>query len=548
MLLAMITAVFAEDAAVNAQNAIKITIVHTNDTHSRVNEGDGMGLAKVSSLIKELKQQNPNTLVLDAGDTFHGQTIATLSKGQSIANIMNTIGYDAMAPGNHDFNYGYERLLELDGITNFPILAANIKKADGSDLFTPYIIKEIAGVKIGIFGLATPETTYKTHPDNVKGLAFKDPTEAAAEMVALLKDQTDVIIALAHLGVDEASVDTSTKVAAGVEGIDLIVDGHSHTVLEQGKIVGSTMIVSTGEYDKNLGVVDLYVTNGKVSDIQADLVSKDEASVTVPDEAVKKAIDEIIAEQAVVLNQVVGKASVDLEGTREKVRTGETNLGNLITDAMVAETGADCALTNGGGIRASIPKGDITKGQVITVLPFGNYIVTKKVPGSDIKAALEHGTGSYPAAMGGFPHVSGIKYTIDTSRAAGDRVVDITVKGRPLDLQKEYILATNDFMAAGGDNYTMFADNKILNEYSSLDEAVIEYIQAKGTVSPALEARVSVKDAAVAEVKENYYIVKKGDWLSKIAIKYNTTWQKLQELNKIKNPDLIFPNQKILLP
>lgn len=548
MVLAMFTTVFAEDAVANTQDAIKITIMHTNDTHSRVSEGDGMGLAKVSSFIKELKQQNPNALVLDAGDTFHGQTIATLSKGESIANIMNTIGYDAMAPGNHDFNYGYERLAELDKITNFPILAANIKKADGSDLFTPYIIKEIAGVKIGIFGLATPETTYKTHPDNVKGLAFKDPVEAAAEMVALLKDQTDVIIALAHLGMDEASVDTSTRVAAEVEGIDLIVDGHSHTVLEQGKLIGSTMIVSTGEFDKNFGIVDLLVTNGKVSDIQADLISKEEASVTVPDEAVKKAVDAITAEQAFILNQVVGKTSVDLEGAREKVRTGETNLGNLITDAMIAETGADCALTNGGGIRASIPGGDITKGQVITVLPFGNYIVTKKVPGSDIKAALELGTGSYPAALGGFPHVSGIRYTIDTTMTAGDRVVDITVKGQPLDLQKEYILATNDFMAVGGDNYTMFADNEILNEYCSLDEAVIEYILAKGTVSPALEARISVKEAAVAEVKEEYYIVKKGDWLSKIAIKFNTTWQKLQELNKIKNPDLIFPNQKILLP
>ena len=239
----------------------------------------------------------------------------------------------------------------------------------------------------------------------------------------------------------------------------------------------------------------------------------------------------IESEQEELLSQVVGSTYVALEGAREKVRTGETNLGNLITDAMVYLTGADCALTNGGGIRASIDAGDITKGEIITVLPFGNYIVTKKVTGADIKAALEHGTKAYPEPLGGFPHVSGIKYVIDIGRQAGDRVVNITVNGQPLDLNKEYVLATNDFMAAGGDEYTMFADDPILNEYSSLDEAVIAYIQAKGSVSPGVEGRVTVQET---KPEPRYYIVQRGDWLIKIAKKFNTTWQKLRKSTSLR--------------
>jgi 2',3'-cyclic-nucleotide 2'-phosphodiesterase (5'-nucleotidase family) len=212
---------------------------------------------------------------------------------------------------------------------------------------------------------------------------------------------------------------------------------------------------------------------------------------------------------------------------------------------MVYVTGADCALLNGGGIRASIDAGDITKGEIITVLPFGNYIVTQRVTGAEIKAALEHGTRAYPEFSGGFPHVSGIKFVMDIGRQAGDRVLNISVNGQPLDLNKEYVLATNDFIAAGGDTYTMLVDNPILNEYGALDEALIAYIQEKRTVNPAVEGRITVQET---KPETKYYVVKPGDWLIKIAKKFNTTWQKLQELNKLPNPNLIFPGQKIILP
>lgn len=539
-------ACFAADGLdADLAGATRLTIIHTNDTHARAVEGEGIGFAKISAVVRETRKENPNVLVLDAGDTLHGQAIATLSRGESIIRLMNEIGYAAMAPGNHDFNYGYKRLAELAEMADFPILAANARKEDGSSLLDPYTIIEIAGLKVGIIGLATPDTIFKTHPDNIKGLSFTDPIEAAQQAVEALKDKTDIIIALAHLGMDRSSTVTSIDVAEAVDGIDLIVDGHSHTVLEQGYKAGNTLIVSTGEYGGNLGVVDIYFREGEITDIEARLIGMEMTADTPEDDAIANLLDSIENEQTEILNEVVGRTEVALEGAREKVRTGETNLGNLITDAMVYLTGADCALINGGGIRTSIDEGDITRGEILSVLPFSNYVIAKKVTGADIKVALEHGTSTWPEPVGGFPHVSGIKFSIDTGKEARDRVVNITVKGEPLDPDREYVLVTNDYLAAGGDGYTMFADDTVINEYGALDEAVAAYIQAKGTVAPAVEGRITVRET---KPEPEYYIVQPGDWLMKIARKFNTTWRKLQELNKIPNPDLIFPGQKIILP
>ncbi|MBF8984042.1 5'-nucleotidase C-terminal domain-containing protein [Lutibacter sp. B2] len=536
-----------------AQDEKEIILFHTNDTHARV-EADkyaGMGFAKIATYIKEQKSKNPNVLVLDAGDTFHGQTIATLVKGESIAKVMNQVGYDAMTTGNHDFNYGQERLVELDQMTNFPILAANVTKEDGTDFLKPYIIKEVDGVKVGIFGLATPETAYKTHPKNVEGLKFNDPVAAAQKMVTELKGKADVIIALAHLGLDESSTDTSEKVAKEVTGIDIIIDGHSHTTLKEGKLVGNTLIASTGEYDKNLGKITLKLTDYKLTSKEASLISKEEAENATEDADILKIVNDIKTDQQKVLSQVVGKSKVVLDGEREHVRAGETNLGNLITDSMLDMTNAQIAISNGGGIRASINEGEITKEEIITVLPFGNYIVTKNLTGEQILKALEHGTDTYPEAKGAFPHVAGLTYKIDENKPVGNRIVDVVANGEPLDLQKIYLVATNDFMAAGGDNYTMFKDAKIVNEYPALDEGLVAYIQKLGEVAPTKEDRVSSFQKATEikkEVTTSNYVVKSNDVLWKIAKKYNTTWEKLTKMNNLKNANLIVTGQKLVVP
>jgi 2',3'-cyclic-nucleotide 2'-phosphodiesterase (5'-nucleotidase family) len=484
------------EASTNGEK--KITILHTNDSHGRVEEGsyDGMGFAKLSSLVKQYESQNPNTLLLDAGDTIHGTTFATLEKGESIVEVLNAVGYDGMAAGNHDFNYGYERLLELEKLMNFPLLSGNVRKQDNSLLLKPYEIKEVDGIRVGIFGLSTPETHYKTHPKNVEGLTFTDPVAEAKAIVQELKSQNvDAIIAVTHLGIDESSTDTSIKVAQGAPGIDLIVDGHSHTTLVEGlQGENDTLIVSAGEYTKNLGVVELtFNDQKKLVNKVAKLISKEEAANVEPDSSITTVINEIKEAQQTILSEVIGETAVNLDGERSQVRAGETNLGNLITESMIHMTGAEVAITNGGGIRASVAKGKITKGDVITVLPFGNYIVTKYLTGEQIKSALENGVSSYPEAKGAFPHVSGMTFAIDPAQEAGSRVHSIMINGATLDLKHSYLVATNDFLAAGGDEYTSFKDSPIANEFPALDEALISYIQKVGLVKTTVDQRIQVK-------------------------------------------------------
>jgi 2',3'-cyclic-nucleotide 2'-phosphodiesterase (5'-nucleotidase family) len=352
---------------------------------------------------------------------------------------------------------------------------------------------------------------------------------------------------------DKSSTHTSDKVAAQVDGIDVIVDGHSHQVITQ--TINNTLVVQTGEYLKNVGVVTLTFQNGGLTGKSSKMITKEDVAKAVPDLRVAGLIDSIKASQDSILNGVVGKAGELMDGERKTVRANESNLGNLIADAMLMSTGADVALTNGGGIRATIDEGDITTGEVITVLPFGNYIVTLNVTGSEIVAALQHGAGDYPELKGAFPQVAGLSYAIDPAKPKGEKVHSVKVNGAPIDLNKTYVLATNDFMAVGGDEYTMFADNPITGHYPALDEAVIDYIQSKGTVAPKVEGRIVEKAveaaataAASAPSEDGSYMVKEGDTLFAIGRKYSVSWQQIAQHNKLNNPNLIYPNQMLIIP
>lgn len=525
-------AAFADNGTAVAAASKSIVIIHTNDVHSRVDEDPGLGYAKLAALVsKTAAETGTDPILVDAGDAFHGQTIATLTRGESIVKIMNAVGYDVMVPGNHDFNYGSDRLTELISLAEFKVLSANIRKSDGSSFIEPYTIIERDGVKLGFFGLSTPETAYKTNPKNVTGLAFADPVAEARAMVDLLDDKSDVIICVTHLGLDESSEKTSRLIARQVSGIDLIIDGHSHTMLSEPLKVGDTLIVQTGEYMQNAGIVKITLDhNNKIQSISGSLYSVEQAAELTPDADVAAAIDGFKAAQQPILAEVIATSEIDLDGERANVRTSPTNLADLITAAMIAETGADAAITNGGGIRASIKAGQITRGDIITVLPFGNYIVTKKMKGSDILAALEHGLSAYPAQNGGFPQVANIEYLFDPAKPAGQRVTYAWVKGVRLDPNKEYVVATNDFMAVGGDGYP-FEDLPLVNEYGSLDEALISYIQE----NPGI-------------LKYNKYVIQPGDAIWKIARKTGVNWQILVIVNQLKNPDLIYSGDTLLIP
>ena len=483
------------DASTKSTN---ITILHTNDMHGFFLEGDydGMGAAKLKTVFDMYKAANPNTLILDAGDATQGSNLVTLSKGENAIEVMNALGYDAMTTGNHEFDYGQAQLTKNVDMADFPVLAANIKKADGTDFLTPYIIKEVDGIKVAIFGLITPDTTFLSHPDNSVGLTFEDPSVVAAELVPTLQGMADVVVALVHLG-DEGGAFTSTVLANTVDGIDVIIDGHSHSTYSAGMLVNDVVIASTGEKTKNVGIIELVVKGTDVVSVDASLFTKEASADIEGDATVTALMDVIKAENAVIEEEVVATTPEILLGERADVRTGETNLGNLLVQALKEESGADLALTNGGGIRASIDVGEITKGEVLTVLPYGNTVRVIELTGADVIAAIENGIEDYPDAKGAFPHIAGMMVEFDSSQPAGSRVVSVMVGDVALDEAATYSLATNDYLVAGGDGYDMFVGKKVVAELGAMDEVFIDYVNANGTEAGAIQGKFKDVSAMV---------------------------------------------------
>lgn len=491
----VVTSIFTYSGFAAEQQQTKLTIIHTNDTHSNVSDNgkDVIGFAKLATYVENLKKTE-KVLFVDAGDMFQGLPYANLEKGQSVVDVANLAGYDAMAVGNHEFDFGSANLMDISKQINFPMLAANIYK-DGKQVFPSYIVKEIGGLKVGVFGISTPETTFKTHPDNVVGFEFRDIVANAEKTVKELREneKVDVVVMLSHLGLYEGNY-TSDKVASAVEGIDVIIDGHSHTKLDEGMMVGNTLIASANTALKNVGKVEVILADGKVTDKKASLLAYGDFANTAPKAAINDQIAKITKEQDKVLSKVVGKTAAGLVGERGVVRTGESNLGQLASDAMLDLTGAQVAITNGGGIRTSIKAGDITMKDLVTVFPFGNTVMVKQIKGSDIVAALEHGTSDYPVEKGAFPQVAGITFTLNGGGKAGERIKDVKVAGVAMDMNKTYSVVTNDFMAAGGDGYEMFKAYSIDKEYNTLMDTLLGYIEKTGEVKGDMETRMTVNN------------------------------------------------------
>ncbi|MGX1902552.1 5'-nucleotidase C-terminal domain-containing protein [Thermolongibacillus altinsuensis] len=468
-------------------NIEKITFIHTNDTHGRIlyNDKNGeMGFAKISQIVNDVRKKNKQTLLVDLGDTFHGTTYVNLNEGQAVVDIMNGMKYDAMVPGNHDFNYGQNRLLALKNMVQFPIVSGNIYK-DGQPFLPAYTIKEVAGKKIALVGLTATDTAVKTNPAGIVGITFADEEATLKQIVQHLKGQADHIVVLSHSGLK-----TDEKLANSVQGVDLILGGHSHDTIETPKKFKYAYVSQAFEYGKAVGQTNLLFHKGKLIGVNGFLYR--DSSNKQEDATIQQIVQKYKNEVDETLQQVIANISVDLDGERENVRTKETNLGNLIADAMRSALNTDVALTNGGGIRASIPKGDVTRNHVLTTLPFANTLVKLSITGADLKKALEHGVRLYPEQNGGFPHVSGIRFTFDATKPAGERITNVEINGQPLDETKTYTLATNDFLAKGGDGYTMFTNGTI--EFDSgelLSSIVISYLQNNKPI-PNVEGRITV--------------------------------------------------------
>ena len=499
-------------------------ILHTNDVHGRIVEEKGViGDAKLATVIEqERAKSNQTTLVVDAGDAFQGLPISNSTKGEARAEILNKMQYDAMAVGNHEFDFGLDEAKKYKEILKFPLLSSNTY-VNGARLFEASTIvdkdKTVEGDEFVVIGVTTPETATKTHPKNVKGVTFTDPIsevnkvieEVQAKARAEGKDYKHYVV-LAHLGVDTTTPVEwrgSTLAEALSKNPRLkgkrvtVIDGHSHTV-ESTTYGDNVTYNQTGSYLHNVGKITYKSRQllGNPTQIAAADAKKLPANPTV-EKLVKDIKQKYDAENAV---EVVSNSPVELNGDRENVRVRETNLGNVVADSLYqyGQTGfshpTDIAVTNGGGLRETIAKGKpITKGNVIAVLPFGNTISQIQVTGQQVLDMFEKSLGSILQVdkdgkkvldengqpllepSGGFLQVSGVKVYYDTNLPSGKRVLAIQVKNRTtgrydlLDLAKTYYLATNDFLAAGGDGYTMLGGAR--EEGPSMDAAFEEYLK-----------------------------------------------------------------------
>lgn len=503
----------------------KTVILHSNDVHGAIDL-----YAAMASLKADYEAQGAEVILADAGDYSQGTVYVSVNKGADAVTMMNATGYDVATIGNHEFDYGYAQLAENMKAAKFKVLCADVLGADGKTIFDANTIIEKGGVKIGFFGLETPEAQTKANPKLIQGLKFlagadgKELYACAAAQVADLKKQgADIIVCLAHLGVDESSEPyTSYDLSKNVKGIDFIIDGHSHTVMTAGP--NKEAIQSTGTAFANIGVITIDNATKKIVGNELKAIwhtekNADGKSVTVVD---YKTRDEKVAAAAKAIIDPIDKAygekfavsKVELNGAKAPNgnRDSETNLGDLITDAMLWKIRSDAtikvpaenvvAITNGGGIRATVKAGDVTKKDINTVLPFGNTLAVVYVTGAELLEALEASTYCTPESLGGFPQAAGVTFTVKTyekydknpdpypkSTYYGpksiQRVTIDNVNGKKFDLTATYAVVTNNFVAGGGDTYYAFA--AATDQFDTglpLDEVVMEYItkELKGVI------------------------------------------------------------------
>ncbi|MGX5664642.1 5'-nucleotidase C-terminal domain-containing protein [Rhizobium daejeonense] len=609
----------ASALAISATGAFadfELNILHINDFHSRIeainkfdstcsteeagkNECFG-GIARMKSAIDTRRNElaGKNILTLDAGDQFQGSLFYTTYKSAPIAEFMNGIGFDAMEIGNHEFDDGPEELAKFIEALKFPMISGNTLAGLDSpiaDKFKPYIIKDFGSEKVAVIGVLATDTDETSSPGD--SILFAEPIGYLKEAVKEIEAQgVNKIVLLSHVGY---TVDQ--RIAAAVDGIDVIVGGHSHTLLSNTdeKAAGpyptlvknpsgkDVPIVTAYAYSKYLG--DLKVVfddTGAVKSAEGAPILLD-ASVT-PDAAYTAKVAELAGPIEELKKKEIGETADAIDGSREVCRVAECTMGNLVADAMVdrvKDQGITIAIQNGGGLRASIDAGTVSMGEVLTVLPFQNTLATFQLKGSDIVSALENGLSQIQDGGGRFPQVSGLKYSFDKSKEPGKRLVSVEVKEGdafvPLDPEKLYGVATNNYMRAGGDGYKIFATGG-QNAYDfgpGLETVVADYlaknapykpytdgritevtssaaVEAPATepaapTAPTANAETAAPASAAATAAATLYKVVHGDSLWKIAVATygdGMLWKKIAEANALKNPNIIGVGKELQLP
>ncbi len=507
-------------------------IVHTNDTHGRYTTKNADGTAVNAYVaVAALAEDEGADLILDAGDTFHGDTFATVSEGASIAALMDAAGYDATTPGNHDWSYGADRLVELDQGASFAVLAANVVGESGETLFSqPYLLREVAledeqgnltggSVTVGVFGVIDEDLYDSTAPSNVDGITFANSVATAKKTAADLRSAgADVVIALTHSEDPQAF-------AAEMKGVDAVVAGHEHLAINEtvtaadGRSVAVVEAASSpsAAYFGEIGLLSLDVAEdaaGEVAVTDHEAHAVPTATVARDNETIDKLTEKLEAEHTEAVAQVIGHSERAYEypsgdealpGGWELVRTEDTPIGHVVTGAYLAQTGADLAFENVGGIRGGIPAGDVTAGDVLAVSPYGNTLATYSMTGAQVLdtiersleisaacrevlakqiAAIEAGEDpwqySWPDGSGSVLAVGGATIEVNWSKPAGQRVRSITIGGEPLEADRVYTVALNSYLPGATDTYPAMADAKLVYEYGTCEEALRALIGQDG--------------------------------------------------------------------
>ncbi len=496
----------------------RLTVLFTNDVHghpvkfSNLSVPDVGGLPAHATLVKEIRNTNENVLLLDAGDLNTGQSVSNFFKATPDILGYNFIGYDAMVLGNHEFDHPVDVLKEQMNLAKFPFLSANVKTRNGDHLAIPYIIKQFNGFKVAIFGLTTMETQITGHPDHIKDLVFEDEIDVAKQLVPYLRERADLIIALTHLGIYKGMNRGSKRLASQVSGIDLIVDGNTHTKLETPLIIPGpdsihqTLIVQAWQWGLVLGRIDLWIQDKRITRFNMELIpvnlkrvvkgSKGQKTFSFIGKPIKEDLQLLALLQPYadkvnrLLDETIGNAKGAFENDHGRYR--ETALGDLVADAMrwyLRRFNPDFALTNSGAIRAEIPEGAVTRKSVYDSLPFDSSVVLLKLTGSQIQTLFNF-IGTIKPGEGAFPQVSGgISFTLNPKKNTCENIL---VNRQPIDPGKSYSIVTNSYLAKGGDGYTPFTET--IDRFDSATfqrDALIAYIEhLGGKLVPKVKGRI----------------------------------------------------------
>jgi 5'-nucleotidase len=508
-----------------------LTILHTNDTHAshRANSAGDGGAAIMRAVVNQVRGSVENTLLLDGGDRFTGTLFHTVYQGADQVQVMNLMGYDAMALGNHEFDNGDEILSQFLGGISFPAVAANVDVVNApflNGLVQSSVILDVNGRKVGVIGLTVSETAILSSPS--AGVEFSDAYAeiANAEAEKLTAEGANIIIIVSHVGIN-----ATLAYLPDVVGIDVVVDGHSHTLLgnaasaaeREYPIVFETnggetvQYVQAGANAQYLGRLNLtFDADGNVTAASGDTIQL--SRYITPDPEMDALVSDLYEEVQALAEQPSGATATELlDGRREVCRAEECVMGNIIADAMRAASGAQIGIMNSGGVRASIEAGDITVGEVLTVQPFSNLVATFELTGDNVILALENGVSrlavvdgviSRADLSGRFPQVSGIRFVADITQEPGSRIVSVDVENEdgsfsPIDPNVVYTLVTNNFVRTGGDGYSVFAEQAINPyDFGDLDfDVTLQYVEALGTVEPVLEGRITFVNAQPAPLE-----------------------------------------------